>query len=57
VQKEEISFSAIKAGLPDGLFSKQKSKFGEILEGLVMKIFGILEHFIVICYISCSSLV
>jgi hypothetical protein len=31
----------MKAGLPDGLFSKQKSKFGEILEGLVMKIFGI----------------
>jgi hypothetical protein len=27
--------------LPDGLFSKQKSKFGKILEGLAMKDVGV----------------
>jgi hypothetical protein len=43
------------AGLPDGLFSNQKSKFGEILEGLAMKDVGIfykhLVHFTVFRYI------
>jgi hypothetical protein len=29
--------SAIKPGLPDGLFSNQKSKLGQILEGLAME--------------------
>jgi hypothetical protein len=42
-------------GLPDGLFSNQKSKFREILEGLVMEDVGIfyghLVHFTVFCYI------
>jgi hypothetical protein len=28
------------AGLPDGLFSNQKPKFGKILEGLAMEDFG-----------------
>jgi hypothetical protein len=43
-------------GLPDGLFSNQKSQFGKILEGLRMKnagiIDGYLEYFTVIWYIS-----
>jgi hypothetical protein len=26
------------SGLPDGVFSNQKSKFGEILEGLAMEV-------------------
>jgi hypothetical protein len=29
--------SGSNAGLPDGLFSNQKSKFGQILEGLGME--------------------
>jgi hypothetical protein len=29
------------AGLPDGLFSNQKSQFGKIFEGLVMSDAGI----------------
>jgi hypothetical protein len=37
------------AGLPDGLFSNQKSQFGEILEGLRLEkvyiFFGHLEYF------------
>jgi hypothetical protein len=41
--------------LPDGLFSNQKSKFGQILEGLAMEDVGIfygrLVHFTVFCYI------
>jgi hypothetical protein len=41
--------------LPDGLFSNQKSKFGEISEGLAMKdvvvFYGHLVHFTVFCYI------
>jgi hypothetical protein len=44
-----------KPGLPDGLFSNQKSKFGEISEGLAMKdvvvFYGHLVHFTVFCYI------
>jgi hypothetical protein len=44
-----------EAGLPDGLFSNQKSKFGLILEGLVMEevamFYGHLVHFTVFCYI------
>jgi hypothetical protein len=43
------------AGLPDGLFSNQKSKFGLILEGLAIEDVGIfyerLIHFMVFCYI------
>jgi hypothetical protein len=43
------------SGLPDGLFSNQKSKFGSILEGLAMEDYGILYglfvHFTVFCYI------
>jgi hypothetical protein len=43
-----------KAGLPDGLFSNQKSKFGEILVGLELVDVGIfyghLVHFTVFCY-------
>jgi hypothetical protein len=38
----------MKTGLPDGLFSNQKSKFGKILEGLAMKV-GHLVHFRVFC--------
>jgi hypothetical protein len=42
-------------GLLDGLISNQKSKFGEILEGLAMKdagvFYGHLVHFTVFCYI------
>jgi hypothetical protein len=42
-------------GLPDGLFSNQKSKFGFILEGLVMEevamFYGHLVRFTVFCYI------
>jgi hypothetical protein len=45
----------IYTGLPDGLFSNQKSKFGKILEGLAMEDVGIfyghLVHFMVFCYI------
>jgi hypothetical protein len=32
----------MKSGLPDGIFSKQKSKFGQILEGLAMEYVGLL---------------
>jgi hypothetical protein len=36
----------LQAGLPDGLFSYQKSQFGYILDGLGMEIVGIFyEHF------------
>jgi hypothetical protein len=42
-------------GLPDGLFTSQKSRFGQILEGLRMKnagiFYGHLEYFTVIWYI------
>jgi hypothetical protein len=44
-----------RSGLPDGLFSNQKSKFGKILEGLAMEdvgiLYGHLVHFTVFCYI------
>jgi hypothetical protein len=47
--------AAAAAGLPDGLFSNQKSKFGKNLEGLAMEHVGIfyghLVHFTVFCYI------
>jgi hypothetical protein len=53
-------------GLPDGLFSNQKSKFGSILEGLEMedvgKYYRHLLHFTVSCYflwtfgIACGNL-
>jgi hypothetical protein len=32
---------ALADGLPDGLFSNQKSQFGQILEGLGMENLGI----------------
>jgi hypothetical protein len=42
------------AGLPDGKFSNQKSKFGKILEGLVMEdvviFYGHLVYFTAIWY-------
>jgi hypothetical protein len=42
------------AGLPDGLFSNQKSQFGSIWEGLGMENFGIfydhMDYFTAICY-------
>jgi hypothetical protein len=46
----------VQPGLPDGLFSNQKSKVGLILQGLAMEDVGIfrghLIHFTVFCYIS-----
>jgi hypothetical protein len=48
-------FVQFLTGLPDGLFSNQKSKFGYILEGLALEDVGIfyghLIHFRVFCYI------
>jgi hypothetical protein len=45
-------------GLPDGLFTSQKSRFGQILEGLRMKnagiFYGHLEYFTVVWCILCS---
>jgi hypothetical protein len=45
----------VRSGLPDGLFSNQKYKFGKILEGFIMEHAGIFyahsEHFTVIWYI------
>jgi hypothetical protein len=35
------NFYRFGPGLPDGLFSNQKSKFGKILEGLAMEEVGI----------------
>jgi hypothetical protein len=34
--------SSSETGLPDGIFSNQKSKFGKISEGLAMEKVGIL---------------
>jgi hypothetical protein len=49
-------FLLFVAGLPDGLFSYQKSKFGYILEVLGMENVGIfyghLEYFMTIWYVS-----
>jgi hypothetical protein len=49
------AFRPLRPGLPDGLFSNPKSKFGKILEGLAMEdvgiLFGYLVHFTVFCYI------
>jgi hypothetical protein len=46
------------AGWQNGLFSNQKSKFGEILEGLAMEdhsiFYGHLVHFTAFCYIFCT---
>jgi hypothetical protein len=36
-----LSIPELAAGLPDGLFSNQKSQFGSILEGLAIENFGI----------------
>jgi hypothetical protein len=58
-----ISYMAIKlksatlsAGLPDGSFSNQKSKFGLILEGLAMEDVGIfyghLVHFLLFYFMD-----
>jgi hypothetical protein len=47
--------TASVAGLPDGLFSKQKSKFGSILEGFGIErvgiFFGHLEYITAIWYV------
>jgi hypothetical protein len=52
---ENVRPQLLAAGLPDGLFSNQKSQFGKILEGLRMenagKLYCNLEYFTVICYI------
>jgi hypothetical protein len=44
-----------EAGLPDGIFSNQKSQFGQILEGLEMEnvgiFYGYLENITAIWYI------
>jgi hypothetical protein len=54
-RKNIIETFCSASGLPDGLFSNQKSKYGEILEVLAMEdvvIFnGHLVHFTVFCYI------
>jgi hypothetical protein len=59
-------FSALrKPGLPDGFFSNQIYKFGQILEGLrwenvdiyfrvIGNFYGYLGYFMTIWYISCS---
>jgi hypothetical protein len=43
------------AGLPDGIFSNQKSQFGKVLEGLAMEdvslFYANLAYFKAICYI------
>jgi hypothetical protein len=40
-----------RAGLPDGLFSNQKSEFGKICEGLAMEddgiFYGHIVHFVI----------
>jgi hypothetical protein len=51
IESDKISISVLKfclerihelaSGLPDGLFSNQKSKFGYILDGLAMEEAGI----------------
>jgi hypothetical protein len=50
-----IHHKRLQPGLPDGLFSNQKSKFGENLEGLAMEDVGIfyghLAPFMAFCYI------
>jgi hypothetical protein len=53
VQKTDEKLSPLfsKAGLPDGLFSNQKSQFGYILEGLAMENLGIFyEHLVYLFY-------
>jgi hypothetical protein len=46
------------SGLPDGIFSNQKSQFGQTLEGLAMEDVGIfyghLAYFTAILYILCQ---
>jgi hypothetical protein len=48
----------MRAGLPDGFFSDQKSKFGQILDGLrcgnVDIFYGYLGYFTTLWYILCS---
>jgi hypothetical protein len=44
----DVGFHVTKTGLPDGIFSNQKSQFGKLLEGLAMEDVGI---FIAIWYI------
>jgi hypothetical protein len=50
-----VALIVLASGLPDGLFSNQKSKFGLILEGLaiedVVMFYRHLVHFTVFCYI------
>jgi hypothetical protein len=58
---EKQTYDPSPPGLPDGLFSKQKSEFGKILVGLRLEnvdVLGIFEghfgYFMTICYILCS---
>jgi hypothetical protein len=51
----------VRTGLPDGLFSNQKSQFGKILEGLILEnvvpfgiFYGHLGYFMTIWYTLCS---
>jgi hypothetical protein len=37
IKNRQISASQSGTGLPDGIFSNQKSHFGKILEGLAME--------------------
>jgi hypothetical protein len=52
---EKKSLRGWAAGLPDGLFLNQKSKFGQILKGLALTdvgiCYGLLVHFTVFSYI------
>jgi hypothetical protein len=41
-----FQFSCQKTGLPDGIFSKQKSRFWSILEGLAMEGVGIPTYYV-----------
>jgi hypothetical protein len=67
-KKEKVLFSIVmmkgpfckrsdRPGLPDGMFSNQKSKFGQILDGIGMekvgKLVGHLEYNTDIWYILC----
>jgi hypothetical protein len=51
------TFAALSPGLPEGIFSNQKSQFGQILECLAMKeagkFYGHLVYFTAISYTLC----
>jgi hypothetical protein len=46
-RQKETSFDAFSAGLPDGIFSNQKSQFGENLEGLALENVGMFYDLLV----------